>query len=151
MGNFIDGIKTFGRYSITIIIGLLWVTAPRNWTTFGCLIFWRIASSSLKALLHRNNSFKRKRSNNNNNNHHHHHAKTHGNIVNSHFLLICKYFLLKLFHSNFSSTPRCQTESPLTNMQRLLQVEGLENLKAIQHGVLFTKVQKNVFCKYSTM
>jgi len=47
----IVGQKTLGRYSVTIIIGLLWVTAPRNWTTFGCRIFWNRASSSLKAFL----------------------------------------------------------------------------------------------------
>lgn len=43
--------KTFGKYSVTIIIGLLCVTAPRNCTTLGCLIFWSNASSSLNAFL----------------------------------------------------------------------------------------------------
>lgn len=45
--------QTLGRYSVTIIIGLLWVTAPKNWTTFGCRIFWSKASSSLNAFLKR--------------------------------------------------------------------------------------------------
>lgn len=51
--------RTLGRYSITIIIGLLCVTAPRNCTTFGCLIVWSNVSSSLNALLHEGKRFNR--------------------------------------------------------------------------------------------
>lgn len=46
---------TFGKYSVTIIIGLLCVTAPRNWTTLGCLILRSNESSSLNALLQKPN------------------------------------------------------------------------------------------------
>lgn len=42
---------TFGWYSETIIMGIFWVTAPTNWTTFGCRTFSNKVSSYLKAFL----------------------------------------------------------------------------------------------------
>lgn len=36
---------------------MCWVTAPKNWTTFGCRILWSKESSSLKARLHHINMF----------------------------------------------------------------------------------------------
>ena len=111
----IKNVRTLGKYSVTIIIGVLCVTAPRNWTTFGCRIFWSNSSSSLKAVLHKIIAFKKDKSKTTtksskpkvkvNINCHH--------TDNSHFILISSHFLPKPFDRNFCSLPKCYTKGPL--------------------------------------
>ena len=123
--------QTLGKYSVTIIIGLLWVTAPKNWTTFGWRIFWSNASSSLNAFLKFQQDIKTPetkgtieniksqiRFNTNKLEIEHHNLKQRKKITNDvktnpHFLLISKNLLSKCFNSNFNAPPRCYTKCSL--------------------------------------